>query len=181
MATSSSTVQASQVTIRRWTREDLPAIQEVYLETWLDAYSAFIPESDLRAYFDEHYDLASLESLFEKPGSDGCVAEVNGRVVGFVRTIYAQNEQRFYVSSLYILPGCQGAGLGRRLMKEAEQIGEKYSADEIWLGVMTQNVKTVDWYRKLGFKFVREEPFTMGKTSVSHLIGFMKIPRPPIS
>jgi ribosomal protein S18 acetylase RimI-like enzyme len=46
---------------------------------------------------------------------------------------------------------------------------------EIWLGVMVQNVDALAWYRKLGFIFEREEPFTMGKTTVPHLIGFKKI------
>jgi hypothetical protein len=40
---------------------------------------------------------------------------------------------------------------------------------------MVKNRQALVFYRKVGFQFVREEPFTMGKTTVSHLIGFKKL------
>ena len=46
---------------------------------------------------------------------------------------------------------------------------------EIWLGVMLQNTRTRQWYERIGFVFVKEEPFTMGATSVPHLIGYRPI------
>ncbi len=47
----------------------------------------------------------------------------------------------------------------------------KLNFTEIYIGVMIQNERALNWYRKLGFDFFEEQPFTMGKTSVPHLIG----------
>lgn len=154
---------------------DLPAVRQVTWDTWLDAYSSFIPESDLRIYFDAHYNLDALTQLLHTPLMNGFVAEVDGSVVGYVKTKFNKEENRFYVSSLYILPKCQGMGLGGKLMVAAEELAKTLAADTIWLGVMTQNTPALDWYKRHGFKFVEEAPFTMGKTTVVHLIGFRKI------
>ena len=163
------------VTIRQWTTEDLQAVRQVTWDTWLDAYSSFIPESDLRLYFDTHYTLDALTQLLHTPLVNGFVAEVNGSVVGYVKTKFNKEENRFYVSSLYILPESQGMGLGGKLMVAAEELAKTFGADTTWLGVMTQNTPALDWYKRHGFTFAEEAPFTMGQTTVVHLIGFRKI------
>lgn len=161
--------------IRQWTLEDLPSVRQITWDTWLDAYSSFIPESDLRHYFDAHYTLEALTQLFRAPLMNGFVAEVNGSVVGYVKTKFNKEENRFYVSSLYILPERQGMGLGGKLMAAAEELATTLGADTTWLGVMTQNTSALDWYKRHGFTFVEEAPFTMGQTTVVHLIGYRKI------
>jgi diamine N-acetyltransferase len=163
------------IAIRQWTLEDLPSVRQVTWDTWLDAYSSFIPESDLRHYFDAHYTLDLLTQLIHTPLMNGFVAEVNGSVVGYVKTKFNKEENRFYVSSLYILPGRQGMGIGGKLMAAAEELAKTLGADSVWLGVMTQNTPALDWYKRHGFTFVEEAPFTMGQTTVVHLIGYRKI------
>lgn len=166
------------VAIRQWTLDDLQSVRHITWETWLDAYSSFIPESDLREYFDTHYTLAALSKLFRTEFMNGLVAVVDGEVVGYAKTKFNKEENRFYVSSLYILPKFHGMGLGGKLMAAAEEIARTYSVDSVWLGVMTQNTQALEWYKKLGFQFVEEAPFTMGRTTVVHLIGFKKITVP---
>jgi len=162
-------------TIREWTPEDLSAVQHVTIRTWLDAYASFIPEADLRAYFEEHYSLTALHVLCRTTGVTGFVAEIDDSVVAYLKTQYNEEEKRFYVSSLYVLPEFQGLGLGTKLMRAAENCALSYHVKEVWLGVMTQNLPALNWYRATGFTFVEEQPFTMGRTTVPHLIGFRKI------
>jgi hypothetical protein len=79
------------------------------------------------------------------------------------------------VSSLYLLPDFQGKEIGRRLLEAAEGYAAGKGLDDIWIGVMVKNKQALFFYRKVGFLFVREEPFTMGETTVSHLIGYKKL------
>ena len=161
--------------IREWTLEDLPAVQHVLLTTWLDAYVSFIPEDDLRTYFDQHYSLHALQAMLHEAGFSGFLVEVDGTTAAVIRNRFDFREQRFYVSSLYVLPEYQGLGLGKELMRVAEERALSYQVKEIWLGVMSENRPALDWYKGMGFRFVEEMPFTMGHTTVSHLIGFKKI------
>lgn len=159
--------------VRRWNLDDLSTIQDVLWKTWLDAYSHFIPEEDVKSYFTEHYDLDSLRTLFHNPMVDGFVAVYDEKVVGFMRTAREPEENRYYVSSLYVLPDYQGKGLGKELMKRAAQEAKAFKLDRVWIGVMVQNHQAVAWYATMGYKVVRNEPFKMGKSTVDHYIGYI--------
>ncbi len=163
---------ASRILLREMTLEDLPAMRHISWVTWLATYAPFIPEDDLRAYFDAHYSLEALSVLFQKRTVKGFMAFMDGSPAGFVKTEYSEEEKRFYVSSLYVLPGHQGEGLGTRLFDTAEAHGRTWHADRVWLGVMEKNIRTLEWYRRMGFHFIEEQPFTMGRSTVNHLIGY---------
>ena len=162
-------------TVRRWTLDDLTVIQEVLWKTWLDSYSHFIPEADLKSYFSEHYDLDSLRTLFHNPMADGFVALDGNSLAGFMRTARDPEENRYYVSSIYVLPQYQAKGIGKALMERAAQEAKAFGLDRLWVGVMVQNTQTVDWYKSMGYEVVRTEPFTMGKSTVDHHVGFIKV------
>lgn len=55
------------------------------------------------------------------------------------------------------------------------QAARKYETDRVWLGVMIDNTRAIEWYNKQGFIFIEERPFTIGKTTIDDLIGYMPI------
>lgn len=164
------------ISLRHWSEEDVPAVRRILWETWLATYGPFIPEKDLRHYLDTRYSERALADLHAQPEVQGYLAEIDGRPVGWMRTTLEENERRLSVSSLYVLPGEQGKGVGSLLLREAERSALEHSATELWLGVMEQNVEALAWYRRKGFRFVREEPFVMGGSSINHLIGYRPLP-----
>jgi ribosomal protein S18 acetylase RimI-like enzyme len=162
----------SAIVVRPWTEEDIPAVREITWETWVATYAPFVPVEDLREYYERQYSLQELTSFMRQSTTGGYVAFVDSRPAAYVRNGYSDIERRFYVMSLYVLPLYQGHGLGTRLMVASERSAAAWGVDRVWLGVMEQNTRTLQWYRKMGFEFVEEAPFVMGKTSVNHLIGF---------
>jgi ribosomal protein S18 acetylase RimI-like enzyme len=163
-----------ELTIRRWQKSDLESIRRITWQSWISTYSSFIPESDLKSYFVTHYTEASLLSVFHDSFTRGFIAEVDDHIVGYARLFLNRDENRLYVSSLYLLPEFEGKGIGVRLLESAEGYAAEKGFDELWIGVMVKNRQALLFYRKVGFLFVREEPFTMGKATVSHLIGYKK-------
>ncbi len=115
--------------------------------------------------------------MFDDPFTHGFIAETDDQIAGYARLFFSRDENRLYVSSLYLLPDFQGQGMGKRLLDAAEGYAAEKGVDELWIGVMVKNRQALVFYRKVGFQFVREEPFTMGKTTVSHLIGYKKLGR----
>jgi ribosomal protein S18 acetylase RimI-like enzyme len=164
------------LSIREWEVEDIPSIQHIAWTTWLASYGSFIPERDMRTFFEEYYTTEALTHFCQERFAKGFIAECETTPAGFAKTNFSTNEKKFYLNSLYILPEYQGKGIGSQLLQVCEDFALSLNADEIWLGVMAQNVSALEWYKKIGFQFVREEPFTMGKTTVQHLIGFRRIP-----
>ncbi len=160
-----------EIVIRYTTNSDYPVIRKILWETWLNAYS-FIPEEDLRTYLDAAYNDQQLILLVNNKANQSIITEVNKTPVSWMRLNNNESELRFYISSIYVLPEYQGYGIGRKLFSFAEKEAVKNNYDRIWLGVMTENIKAVEWYRKIGFVFVEEEPFKMGNSEVMHLIGY---------
>lgn len=167
--------EGRRLEIREWTAADLETIRRLTWTTWLDAYGTFIPEKDLKLYFDAVYSVEELTRLQESPHFRGLLAEMDRQAAGYAKVRYAPEEARCYVSSLYILPEFQGMGVGNVLLEEAERRALAFGVKEIWLGVMVQNTKALEWYLRKGFVFVEEQPFTMGSTSVPHRIGYRPI------
>ncbi len=164
----------TDIKLRNWTKDDFPVVRNILLTTWKDTYS-FIPEKDIVTYFEDFYSEDRLIEILNDPFSKGIIAEVNSVPAGWLKLFEDLINKKFFVSSLYILPGFQGYGLGKRLLNEAYSIAKEKHFSKVWLGVMKQNIKALEWYKNLGFVFVEEEPFQMGLTEVMHLIGYKVI------
>jgi len=163
------------VSVRTWTPQDIAAVRTVLLDTWLDAYGSFIPESDLRGYLDQQYSESKLQELQQDPDVTGLVAEVDDTMAGYAKLYHERNANRFYVHQLYIHPKHQGSGVGRRLMIRAADLAGEQGFDRVWLGVMVKNTSAVQWYRAMGFEVEETSPFQMGSTSVEHFIGWVPL------
>ncbi|HOJ06905.1 MAG: GNAT family N-acetyltransferase [Ignavibacteriota bacterium] len=164
----------TEINIREWTKSDFSIVKNILLTTWKDTYS-FIPIKDIEKYFYEFYSDDRLKEILIDPFSSGILAEVNSKSVGWMKLFDNYVEKKLFVSSLYVLPKFQGFGIGKKLLNHAYSIAEQKKYNKVWLGVMKQNTKSLEWYIKLGFEFVKEEPFQMGSTSVTHLIGYKNI------
>ncbi len=165
----------SKMEIRPWTLADIPSIQSIMWTSWCETYSGFIPEEDLRAYFDEHMSTEMFVNLCNDETARIFMAAIQETAIGFSKTKFNKSQSRFYVQSLHVLPAYQGKGVGSLLMKQCEMFALSFGVDSLWLGVMEQNAKALEWYKRNGFQFVEQEPFTMGKTTVNHFIGFKNI------
>ncbi len=164
-----------QTTYREWTLDDTNDIQKVLFNTWLASYADFIPVTDIQWYFNNYYSEINFAQLYDDNITIGFVAEVKTHIVGYARMKIDSEHERCYLESLYVLPEFQGKGIGTELLKIVERKALEHSFRQIWLGVMEQNIPSLNWYKKLGFQFVEESPFQMGKTTVNHLIGFRDI------
>ncbi|MCU0453109.1 MAG: GNAT family N-acetyltransferase [Bacteroidetes bacterium] len=161
--------------VRPWTESDFPAVRAVLQRSWEAAYGSFIPTDDLRGYLDENYSVDELRRIAHDPEVTGFVGLRDSDVVAVMRLRDHRAEDRTYVSSIYVVPEEQRTGWGRRLMSVAARLAAAAGRHELWLGVMTQNVPALAWYRRHGFIAEREEPFRMRGTAVLHLIGHLPV------
>jgi len=165
----------SKINFREWTKNDFDNVREILLSTWIDTYSKIIPAKELKAYLNISCSDEKLNELVNDDFTKGTIAETDYKPAGWLRTNINKTENRFYVVQLYVLPDYQGMGIGKKLMKIAEKEAIQNNYDKIWLGVMSENILSVNWYKALGFIFEEEAPFRMIDTTVHHLIGWKEI------
>jgi ribosomal protein S18 acetylase RimI-like enzyme len=126
-------------------------------------------------YLEEYYNEDVIRSFFTDPNIVGFIAQVNGELVGYEKTFYDKNENRLYVQQLYILRQYQGMGIGRQLMGFAADHALTYDLDRVWLGVMVNNTPALLWYQNMGYQIKEKAPFSLGKTTIEHYIGFVPV------
>jgi ribosomal protein S18 acetylase RimI-like enzyme len=156
-------------------KNDFKIVRDILLSTWLGTYSKIIPPEELKSYLNLSCSDKKLKELVNDKFTKGIIAEADRKPVGWMRITISPTENKFFVNQLYVLDEYQGKGIGKKLIKLAEKEALKNNFTKIWLGVMSENVLSVKWYKSLGFIFDEEVPFKMINTTVTHLIGWKEI------
>lgn len=110
-----------------------------------------ISESDARMLSEEK--LASLKVYLAEHKAIVVLAVVDSRLVGFI-WLYRHRyfgEERLHVNHLAVKSEWRGHGVGKDLIREAEQLAVELGADSIDLVVSENNHVAVKLYHQLGF------------------------------
>jgi len=162
---------SGRLIIRKCEADDAEKVRNVLRLSWQQAYSPFVPQKDLDYYLDKEYSINRLQEIFHNPNFICFVATVEMKICGWLKLTINKNENRFYLSSVYVLPENQKMKIGDKLYQIARGEAKQKNYNEIYVGVIKQNEIALKWYKKLGFEFFEELPFAMGNTSIPHLIG----------
>jgi len=95
-----------------------------------------------------------LRSARHDPSHRLTVAKnLNGRIAGFIITDFNSfSKNSLYVDQLAVDPDFQGHGIGRKLMKQAEDIALKQGFNAVALHVRKDNDKAISLYESMGYK-----------------------------
>lgn len=133
--------------------EDVDRIREIQKKVWLATYpnkeNGITKEAILEYFQDKEKTtkwINNVKKALEHKESRGWIAKINNQIVGysFARKMGDKNR----IMSVYILPGHQRQGIGKRLMEEMLQwLTEK----PIVLEVATYNKDAIRFYESFGF------------------------------
>ncbi|MFC7364416.1 MULTISPECIES: GNAT family N-acetyltransferase [Bhargavaea] len=137
--------------IRKMQEKDIPAVRQVAAESWHDTYGEIIPREIRERFLATAYSPASLQKRLEK--STLYVAEHQGTIVGFANFFRLPETGDAELSAIYLLPACQGQGLGTALLESG--IGE-LDAERLYLTVERDNENGKRFYEARGFSAVDE-------------------------
>ncbi len=116
----------------------------------------------------ENYASIFFEEMREKYPDLFYVAEVDGRIVGYImcREETAgfdlprlRAKRRGHVISIAVLPEYRRRGIGRSLLAKALDSMKARKLEECVLEVRVSNTAAINLYRKLGFEIVSQIPF----------------------
>lgn len=96
-------------------------------------------------------DVDSIAAVIADPAQAVVVAERDGTPVGCVQ-VTGKSGGLAYLGMLSVEPELQGAGLGRKLVREAERVAvSQFSADRMEMTVIIQRAELIAWYERLGY------------------------------
>ncbi len=140
-----------EAVIRKARKEDIPMVM------YINRVS--LPENYPEWFFEEH---------LERWGEAFYVAEIDGKVVGYVMSrvefgapYVAEGSivKKGHIVSIAVLEGYRRRGIGRKLMENAlRSLREIYECKEAYLEVRVSNLPAIRLYEKLGFRKIRVIP-----------------------
>ncbi len=143
---------------------DCPIINKLASQIWEPAYGQILSLEQLKFMFQWMYSIDSLENQI-KSGHHFFIAYHQEKPVGYM-SIEKENDHRYHLQKIYVLPSEQGQGLGRILIKYAENQIKTWEAgrkEELTfaLNVNRQNQARY-FYEKIGFIIESEGDFDIG-------------------
>lgn len=142
--------------IRTASPGDAVAIAEVHVRTWQVAYRGLIPQAYLDGLDPARRAERWTRSLSEpRPAGTTLVAELDGRVIGFVDAGRCRDEDATddvgEVRAIYVHPDEWDTGAGRELMIAALKSLQDSGFSRAWLWVVDTNERARRFYERGGW------------------------------
>lgn len=128
---------------------DLPAIRDLLVETWHDAYDAVFGAEKVAALTAERHSLAALRLLLDLPQSEFVVADDGANIAGMAFAAAGDDGKLLTLRQLYVRPAFQRGGIGGLLMDEI--LNAFPDAETCALDVMEGNARAIAFFASYGF------------------------------
>lgn len=103
-------------------------------------------------------DAAALSDIMKKPDTTILKYEQDNKIIGCVELKIV--EGRLYLGMLTVEPSIQGGGIGKKMLKAAEDFGKEQGCRSVYMSVITIRKELVDWYKRHGYADTGErKPF----------------------
>jgi putative acetyltransferase len=152
--------------LRPGTADDAPVIAAIWHRGWHVAHVGHVPDGLTAART-----LEAFEERTPRRVDDTTVAEVDGRVLGFIMINDDEVEQ------VFVDPDHHGSGVAALLLAEAERQVAALGHDLAWLAVVTGNARARRFYEKHGWSDGGDLPYEVtagGTTYVSPCRRYVK-------
>jgi GNAT superfamily N-acetyltransferase len=149
------------ISIRPAELDDINTIGFLAQQIWPGTYGGILPAEQLQYMLNLFYSPASLRHQMVDEKHQFLVVEQGEEAIGFASWSETTEPGIFKLHKLYVLPGQQGKGLGRSLLKFIFTDVGPAGGKVLRLNVNRFN-KARQFYERMGFAVVREEDVAIG-------------------
>lgn len=144
------------------TVKDIPHIQRIARGTWPATYSHLISEGQIEYMLNMMYSTEELTRQIEGAYTF-LLAVADGEVIGFAGfSPYEEEEGKYKLHKLYVLPTIQKTGAGKGLLEATEDAARASGAHTLLLTVNKNNNAT-SFYNRMGFEVTKSVQVDIGQ------------------
>ena len=149
---------------------DYNLLSELGRKTFYETWRPVNTEEDMQKYILEAFDPIKIKKDVEVVSINTFLISFDGEdAIGYVKLrcdrTYDEfkNEKALEIERIYVVKEWQGKKVGKGLMDRCMDIAIKDSYSWIWLGVNTDNVIAIEFYKRYGFTIFGEKSFKLGE------------------
>jgi ribosomal protein S18 acetylase RimI-like enzyme len=140
------------VEVRPAVIDDVDGIVSVAEAAWHAAHAPIVGEAAVERFLEEFYDADAFRRLIDDDAALLAVATADA-VRGFVAARPDDDAtDAYHLTRLYVEPDRWGEGIGRRLLRWAEDRAAANGAGRLTLGVMAANDRAMGFYEAAGYR-----------------------------
>ncbi len=152
----------SNYSIRTATPSDIPTIKSLADATWEPTYKSILSKEQIDYMFEVIYSLEALEQQMKDDQTFVVLYDEQEKPLGFASYSLKHTGEKVYkLNKIYLLPACQGKGLGKLLLNHVEKEVRKLGAKNLDLNVNKYN-KAKAFYETCGYHVHHEEDIPIG-------------------
>lgn len=141
------------------TEEEIGTVAVLAREIWVRHYTPIVGAA-LVEYMLEHVQSAAAVAGQIAEGYAYYLVLDEGQAVGYFALVADEAAGSLMLSKIYVLPECQGCGLGKAAVAFAERQGRGQGLVRLWLTVNKNNAAAIAFYERVGF--VKESEVVKG-------------------
>jgi ribosomal protein S18 acetylase RimI-like enzyme len=159
-----STIEISKVQL-----EDLPRLQAISKQTFVEAFAEFNKASDMEKYLESNLSAEQLQDELRNEHSAFYFATCGNSDIGYLKVNINKTDKEnsgelsLEIERLYVVKEFYGKGVGPLLMEHAKNIAKQKGITSIWLGVWEKNAQAIHFYKKQGFIEFGTHDFLLGE------------------
>lgn len=156
------------ITIKKCTLDDLNDLQVISYDTFKETFKDQNSVENMNAYLEKAFTLDQLERELSHHSSHFFFIYDHGEAAGYLKVNMndAQTEEMgdeaLEIERIYIMSKYKNQGLGKYLMRLAQDMAITHGKKSIWLGVWEKNHHALDFYTRMGFIKKGAHSFFMG-------------------
>lgn len=145
------------INIRPGSARDAISVAALATQVFLDTYATEGVRPDLAREAFREYSEQAFSRRFAQAGREFVIASQAEAVLGFAEVLLSPGRSPVAglagaeLVRLYVQPRTQRAGIGRALLRRAEQLARSVPLPSLWLTVWDGNANALAFYRRMGY------------------------------
>ena len=157
-----------ETNIRRTTRDDAFALSLIGKTTFVESYAGKIDGAGLVRHCAEKQSVDFYQTSLSDSDQAFWIVEANKAPIGYAQVCPPElnfdgfDEDDLELKRIYLLDRFQGQGLGKALLKKAEDHTLETGMKRLLIGVHVHNHEAIAFYQSQGYVQVGEHPYNVG-------------------
>jgi diamine N-acetyltransferase len=147
---------------------EIKQLQIIGKQTFLEAFGEQNTAENIQLYLDNAFSLDKLASELANSNAAFYFTILDDKIIGYLKINLHQiktglkDENALEIQRIYVLKEFYGKNIGQILCNTAFEIAKETKADYIWLGVWSENLRAINFYKKNNFIEFGKHTFKLG-------------------